>query len=192
MNNLSSLKLFFISFFLIVLLVACGGEEPSLEGSSLDTNESLSEGIVLPFEDPERVVKDFYSLVSMGGLVSTREAYEYVDKGCAIDEEKFGELIKEYPDGFTIKVLGSKMDALRVLVDIEFLMPSELGEPYTVTSTVPLLIDPLSNSWKIDFTGESEPNDPMPEGSLTEGSLTEGSLTEGSLTLPHATHEEND
>jgi len=34
-------------------------------------------------------------------------------------------------------------------------MPSSFGGDYTVQEVLPLNIDPVTNTWKVDFTGDS-------------------------------------
>ena len=114
----------------------------------------------LPDESPEAITKRFYELISAakkeGGTTTASEAYKMVDtKTSNLSVNQFLEVIKGYPEKFAVDVGKAEIKGTQALVAISYKMPSSFGGEYKVQEVLPLNIDPASNTWKIDFTGDS-------------------------------------
>ncbi len=110
-------------------------------------------------ESPEEVVKKFYSYIAEGGSSSISEAYRQVSsKRFTLTEDKFKGIVLNYPKNMVVKIIGSKVVKDRAVVTIEYKCPSAFGGEVCVTTDVNLDLDEKSKSWKIDFTGESNPD----------------------------------
>ncbi|MBF0368446.1 MAG: hypothetical protein HQL52_03220 [Magnetococcales bacterium] len=121
----------------------------------------------LPTETADVVVKRFYELISeaqiRGGSLPIREAFKLIDsESSQISQAKFVQIVKRYPSGFQIQVVDTKVSAKEgnAAVTISYKMPSMFGDGYDVQTDVLLKVDKASNSWKIDFTGETDDQDP--------------------------------
>jgi hypothetical protein len=126
----------------LALLVACGGNTQNL-----------------PEEGPDVVAARFYEYISeakqRGGAAPAREAFKLINSSTAnINQHQFVEIIKEYPPGFRVELTGTEINDNKALVQIEYEMSSDFGA-YKVNSEVALDLDPLTNSWVVDFTGEN-------------------------------------
>ena len=113
-----------------------------------------------PDEEPEAVTKRFYELISAakmeGGTTTASEAYKMVDtKISNLNVNQFLEIIKRYPEKFAVDVGKAEIKGAQALVPISYKMPSSFGGEYTVQEIIPLNVDPATNTWKIDFTGDS-------------------------------------
>lgn len=129
---------------LIVLVIV-------LVGCSSDTQ---------PDDDPETVTKRFYELISAakmeGGSTTASEAYKLVDISVSnLNVHQFLEIIKRYPEEFTVDVGKAEINGTQALVHISYKVPSSFGGEYTVQEVLPLNVDPTTNTWKVDFTGDS-------------------------------------
>jgi hypothetical protein len=114
----------------------------------------------LPEDGPETVTKRFYELISAakmeGGSTTASEAYKLVDtKTSNLSLNQFLEIIKRYPEKFAVDVGKVEIKGKQALVAISYKLPSSFGGEYTVQEVLPLNIDPVTNTWKIDFTGDS-------------------------------------
>jgi len=114
----------------------------------------------LPDESPEAVAKRFYELITAakieGGTTTASEAYKMVDtKASNLNVNQFLEVIKGYPEKFAVDVGKAEIKGTQALVAISYKLPSSFGGEYTVQEVLPLNIDPTTNTWKIDFTGDS-------------------------------------
>lgn len=114
----------------------------------------------LPEEEPETVAKRFYELISAarleGGTTTASEAYKLVDtKTSNLHVNQFLEIIKRYPEKFSVDVGKAEIKGTQALVAISYKLPSSFGGEYTVQEVLPLNIDPATNTWKVDFTGDS-------------------------------------
>lgn len=110
-------------------------------------------------ESPEEVVKKFYSYIAEGGSSSISEAYRQVSsKRFTLTEDKFKGIVLNYPKNMVVKIIGSKVVKDRAVVTIEYKCTSAFGGEVCVTTDVNLDLDEKSKSWKIDFTGESNPD----------------------------------
>lgn len=132
-----------ILFILVIAIAGCGRQ-----GSSL------------PDESPEAVAKRFYELISAakveGGTTTASEAYKMVDtKASNLSVNQFLEVIKGYPEKFAVDVGKAEIKGTQALVAISYKLPSSFGGEYTVQEVLPLNVDPSTNTWKIDFTGDS-------------------------------------
>ena len=117
-------------------------------------------GSALPEEGPEVVTKRFYEMVTAakieGGTTTASEAYKLINiKISNLSVNQFLEVIKGYPPEFRVEVGKAEIKGNQALVDISYKMPSSFGGEYTVKQVVPLNIDPATNTWLIDFTGDT-------------------------------------
>ena len=117
-------------------------------------------GSAVPEEGPESVTKRFYDMITAakieGGTTSASEAYKLVDvKISNLGVNQFLEIIKGYPPEFKVEVGKAEIKGTQALVDISYKMPSSFGGDYTVKQVVPLNIDSATNTWLIDFTGDT-------------------------------------
>jgi hypothetical protein len=146
----------YTSFFILYLmLVGCGQEDPLVNSA----------------EGPEVVVERFYEYISEakvnGGGSPAREAFKLISaERSHYRVEQFLEVIKKYPSGFKVDVGEVAINGTRALVTISYKMPSMFEDGYTMTTEVPLNIDSVTNTWKIDFTGET---DSMDQDNVLEG-----------------------
>jgi len=113
-----------------------------------------------PEEDPETVTRRFYDLISAskieGGPTPASEAYKLTNGPASnMNLNQFLEIIKNYPPGFKVKVGTAEIKGKHALVAISFKMPSSFGDEYEVKQELPLNLDPATNTWKIDFTGDT-------------------------------------
>ncbi len=138
----------FYSRILLVLAIAIAGCD-GLGGAS-----------ALPEDGPEVVTKRFYELISAakleGGSTTASEAYKMIDTRVSNwNVNQFLEVIKRYPEKFAVEVGKVEIKGTLALVAISYKMPSSFGGEYTVHEVLPLNIDPVTNTWMIDFTGDS-------------------------------------
>ena len=117
-------------------------------------------GDTQPDEGPETVAKRFYELISAakmeGGSTTASEAYKLVDTRISnLNVNQFLEVIKRYPEKFVVDIGKTEIKGTQALVAISYKMPSSFGGEYTVQEVVPLNIDPATNTWKVDFTGDT-------------------------------------
>ncbi len=125
---------------LLLCLAACGSGEPA--------------------ESPEAVARRFYDLISAakreGGSTPASEAYK-LTTGPAVNlhPNQFLEIIKNYPPDFKVEVGQAEIKGNQALVAIRFKLPSSFGGDYEVKQQQPLVLDKTSNSWKLDFTGDT-------------------------------------
>lgn len=136
----------FYSRILLVIAIA-------IAGCGRDTN-------ALPEDGPETVTKRFYELISAakleGGTTTASEAYKMVDTRVSnLNVNQFLEVIKRYPEKFAVDVGKVEIKGTQALVAISYKMPSSFGGEYTVQEVLPLNVDPTTNTWKIDFTGDT-------------------------------------
>ena len=118
----------------------------------------------LPEEKAEAVVKKFYEYISeakiMGGNLLIREAYKLISsKQSNLGQPKFIEIIDKYPSGFKVEIVGSVVKGRHADVTIEYKVPSAFGDMMAVRTGIPLNVDEETNTWKIDFTGETDGQD---------------------------------
>lgn len=114
----------------------------------------------LPEDGPEVVAKRFYELISAakmeGGTTTASEAYKMVDvKISNLNLDQFLEIIKRYPEKFAVEVGKAEVKGTQALVHISYKLPSSFGSEYTVQEVLPLNVDLATNTWKIDFTGDT-------------------------------------
>lgn len=114
----------------------------------------------LPEDGPEVVTKRFYELISAakmeGGTTTASEAYKLVDIRISnLSVNQFLEIIKRYPEKFAVNVGTPEIKGTQALVPISYKLPSSFGGEYTVQEVLPLNVDPATNTWKIDFAGDT-------------------------------------
>ena len=117
-------------------------------------------GSTLPEEGPEAVTKRFYELITAakieGGTTSASEAYKMINlKISNMNLNNFLEIIKGYPPEFKVEVGKAEIKGTLALVDISYKLPSSFGGEYSMKQVVPLNIDSATNTWVIDFTGDT-------------------------------------
>ena len=142
-------KVLFSSVIILAIIAMAGCEQMSA---------SASYGV--PEEGPVVVTKQFYEYISeakiKGGTTLIGEAFKMIDsKASNLNLSKFGEIIKNYPPGFMVDVGKAEINETQALVTISYKMPSSFGDHYTVNGTLPLNMDKTTNTWKVDFTGDS-------------------------------------
>lgn len=118
----------------------------------------------LPEESARSVVEKFYEQISQakvrGGTLLIREAFKLVDaKRSALSEARFVQVVQQYPPGFRVSVVNTEIVERHAAVTIEYEVSSMFGDSFTVLNVVPLNVDEATNSWKIDFTGETDSQD---------------------------------
>jgi hypothetical protein len=118
------------------------------------------DAVSIPEEGPEVVVERFYGYISeakiRGGSSPARAAFKLISaERSRLRVEQFLEVIKKYPPGFMADVGEVKINGTQAFVTISYRMPSMFDGEYTMTAKVPLTIDEPSNTWKVDFTGET-------------------------------------
>lgn len=114
----------------------------------------------MPDDGPETVAKRFYELISAakmeGGTTTASEAYKLVDtKTSNLNVNQFLEIIKRYPEKFTVNVGKAEIKGNQALVAISYKLPSSFGGEFTVQEVLPLNVDPVTNTWRVDFTGDT-------------------------------------
>ena len=114
-----------------------------------------------PSEGPEVVLKRFYGYIEeaklKGGASPAREAFKLIDaEHSQLIVEQFLEVVKKYPPGFQAEVGEAEINGAQATVAISYKMASSFGGYYTVNEVIPLVLDKKTNSWKVDFTGETD------------------------------------
>ena len=115
---------------------------------------------VMPAEGPEVVAKKFYNYISeakiRGGASPAKEAFKLINsEGANLNVHQFLEIIKSYPPGFMAEVGKVEINGTQAIVDITYKMPSTFGGSYDVKGAIPLNVDKATNTWKIDFVGDT-------------------------------------
>jgi len=113
-----------------------------------------------PAEGPEDVVKKFYAYIKEGGPTTLGEAYKLCStKHYEQPEDRFKDTVSKFSKDMKVNVLGSKIMKDKAVVKIECKVPSVFGGDFVQESDVNLDLDEKTNSWKIDFTGETLTSD---------------------------------
>lgn len=71
-----------------------------------------------------------------------------------------------------------KINGTQAFVTISYRMPSMFDGEYTMTAKVPLTIDEPTNTWKVDFTGETYGMDR--DAALEEARKGQSTVSQGS------------
>jgi len=91
-----------------------------------------------------------------GGTTTASEAFKLVDtKTSNMNVNQFLEIIKRYPEKFVVNVGKAEIKGKQALVAISYKLPSSFGGEYTMQEVLPLNVDPATNTWMVDFTGDS-------------------------------------
>jgi hypothetical protein len=114
----------------------------------------------LPEQGPEVVAAQFYNYISeakiKGGASPAKEAFKMIDSQASnLNVHQFLAIIKAYPPGFMAEIGKVEINGRQAIVDITYKMPSSFGGSYDVKGQIPLNLDKASNSWIIDFTGDT-------------------------------------
>ncbi len=114
----------------------------------------------LPEKGPEVVASQFYNYISeakiRGGASPAKEAFKLINsEGANLNVHQFLEVIKSYPPGFMAEIGKVEINGTQAVVAITYKMPSSFGGSYNVKGAIPLNLDKASNSWVIDFTGDT-------------------------------------
>jgi|SRR3972149_10659959 len=123
-----------------------------------------------PAESPEDVVKRFYSYVQEGGPTTLGEAYKLCStKYYKLPEDRFKDVVSKYSKDMKVNVISSKIVKDRAVVKIECKVPSAFGGDFVQESDINLDLDEKTNTWKIDFTGETQPDSRQERSDKTGG-----------------------
>lgn len=112
-----------------------------------------------PSELPEAVAKRFYGYISEGGPAALDEAYKMIAERDRLGRHQFTKVIKRYPPDFYVSVVGSTIEGDIATVKTEYRMSSLFGGDYKMRNILTLVLDDGTNSWKVDFTGETHEED---------------------------------
>lgn len=111
-------------------------------------------------EKPEEVVKKFYSYIAEGGPTTLKEAYKLVSaKHYKLNEEQFKGITSQYSKDMKVNIISSDIKKNIAIVNIEYSVPSAFGGNFMAKTEIHLDLDETSNTWKIDFTGETYNNE---------------------------------
>ena len=118
----------------------------------------------LPEETAVSVVEKFYEYVSeakiRGGSLLINEAYKLTSGAQSrTDRALFLGIINRYPPGFKVEIVESGVRDRHAIVTIEYQMPSSFGGIYAVRTDVHLNVDEETNTWKLDFRGDTDDQD---------------------------------
>jgi hypothetical protein len=121
----------------------------------------------LPTVEPQVQVLKFYEYISeagiRGGSLPLKEAYKMISASSNMSEQRFTGIAKNYPSGFKIDIVKvtTQEKKRQSVVAISYKMASQFDESgYVVKTDIPMVVDEESLTWKIDFTGESDNQDP--------------------------------
>ncbi|MEO5330983.1 MAG: hypothetical protein H7839_03100 [Magnetococcus sp. YQC-5] len=121
----------------------------------------------LPATDPKAVVTKFFEYVSeagiRGGTLPLKEAYKLISPASNMNEQRFTGIVNKYPPGFKIEVVNTTIQEKQrvAVVTIAYQMASMFDtKGYQVKTDIPMVVDEEHQTWKIDFTGESDEQDP--------------------------------
>ncbi|MBI5874476.1 MAG: hypothetical protein HZB81_01270, partial [Deltaproteobacteria bacterium] len=85
------------------------------------------------------------------------EAYKLCSKKhYEVPEDRFRDIVSKYSKDMKVNVIDSKITKGKAVVKIECKVPSSFGGDFVQESDVRLDLDEKTNSWKIDFTGETQ------------------------------------
>ncbi len=115
----------------------------------------------LPEESAVTVVGKFYEYVSeakiRGGNLLINEAHKLTSgKQSQTDRALFLGIVNRYPPGFRVEIVGSRVRDRHAIVMIQYQIPSSYGGFYTLRTPVHLNVDEESNTWKLDFRGDTD------------------------------------
>ncbi len=118
----------------------------------------------LPSESAEAVAEKFYEYISQarirGGTLLIREAYKLIDnERSRLSEAKFIEIVQKYPSGFRVEIVNAEVVERHAEVTVEYQLASMFGDGFTVSNVISLNVDDATNTWKLDFTGETDSQD---------------------------------
>lgn len=118
----------------------------------------------LPEVGAESVVKKFYEFISeakiRGGKLLLHEAYKLTSGNqTRFDKAKFMETLGKYPSGFMVDIVKTEVRDRHAEVTIEYKMASMFGDAYTAGTVIPLNVDEETNTWRIDFKGDTDDQD---------------------------------
>jgi hypothetical protein len=118
----------------------------------------------LPEERPAAVVETFYEYISeakiRGGSLLINEAYNLTTGAqTQTDRALFLGIINQYPSGFRADIVHSRILDRHAIVGIEYQMPSSFGGTYSVQANVYLTVDDETQTWKLDFRGDTDDQD---------------------------------
>ncbi len=110
------------------------------------------------------VVEKFFEYISeakiRGGSLLINEAYMLTSGDRSrTDRARFMGIVNRYPPGFKAEIVESTVRDRHAIVTIEYQMPSSFGGSYAIRTSVHLNVDEVSNTWKLDFRGDSDNQD---------------------------------
>ena len=118
----------------------------------------------LPEESAALVVEKFYEYISeakiRGGTMLVNEAYKLTNGVQSRSARaKFLGVINRYPSGFKVDIVDSNIQQRHAIVIIEYKLASSFGGSIAVRDPVHLNVDKDSNTWKVDFRGNTDDQD---------------------------------
>ena len=135
----------------LILTLAISAVGCSSESTGLKTT---------PKEKPEVVVEMFYKYISEGGPMALGESFKMINaEKSELTQDRFRVIAGRYPPGFKVDIIGSEINGTHAEVAIEYKTASMFGGEFTSSTSILLDVDETSNTWKIDFTGESDDQD---------------------------------
>jgi hypothetical protein len=148
------MKILFVGLFTALLLI----------GASFAAINFGHREQPLPEETAASVVEKFYEYISeakiRGGSLLINEAYKLTSGAQSqVDRALFLGIINRYPPGFRIEIVDSWIRDRHATVVIEYQMPSSFGDSYSERTDVHLNLDEETNTWKVDFRGDSDDQD---------------------------------
>ncbi len=148
------MKALFVGLFAALVMVAVG-----FAAISISYQERPP-----PEESAASVVAKFYEYISeakiRGGTMLINEAYKMTSGAQSrTAQAKFLEVVNRYPSGFKVDVVESKVQERHAVVLIEYQLASSFGGFITMRDPVHLNVDEESNTWKVDFRGDTDDQD---------------------------------
>ena len=136
----------------------------ALAGAGFAAINFADRGKPLPEETAVAVVEKFYEYISeakiRGGSLLINEAYKLTDGAQSrTGRALFLGIVNRYPPGFKAEIVESRIQERQAVVTIEYRMPTSFGDSYNVRTRVYLNVDKETNSWKLDFRGDTDDQD---------------------------------
>ena len=151
MLRTNPMKALLVGLFTGLLMVAVG-----FAAINLTDQEKLR-----PVDSAVSVAEKFYEYISeakiRGGTMLINEAYKLTDGAQSrTNRALFLEVVNRYPSGFKVDIIDSTVGEDHAVVMIEYQLSSSFGGIITMRDPVHLNVDAESNTWKIDFRGDTD------------------------------------
>jgi len=149
------------------------------------TNGSKTSG--KPQKSPDVVVTEFFKLLADGGRLANQEAQKMIaNKYGEIAPDVFRKWTRGYSPESKISVVETlqskektKDGDLLALVKLKIETPSIFGDPFVSSSSINLILDEETNSWKIDFLAQTIDESEFRKVNMTAGLELEKDNLEG-------------